>query len=136
MPYRPLMYQGYDSTVTEQIVELSTSVRFATALEARYIIAEASGPTAATLAFVNERRAVGKQSAVSVSGDALMAALREQRARDFFMAVQRHGDLRRYLALYGLDLFPTGKYPVTDELYGDARCFIIPLSESGANPNL
>ncbi len=136
VPYRPLMYEGYDPSVPDQIVELSTDVRFASDLEARYIIAEASGPTAATLQFVNERRAVGGQAAVSLSGDAIMAELREQRARDFFMAVQRHGDLRRYLALYGLDLFPTGKYPVTDEIYGDARCFIIPLSESGANPNL
>ncbi len=136
VPYRPLMYEGYDPSNATQIVDLSTDVRFASALEARYIIAEASGPTAATLLFVNERRAVGGQAALSVSGDAIMAALREQRARDFFMAVQRHGDLRRYMALYGIDLFPKGKYPVTDELYGNARCFIIPLSESGANPNL
>ncbi len=136
VPYRPLTYEGYDPFVPEQIVELATDVRFASALEARYIIAEANGPTATTLQFVNERRAVGGQPAVSLSGDALMEELREQRSRDFFMAVQRHGDLRRYLNLYGIDLFPTGTYPVGSEVYGDARCFIIPLSESGANPNL
>lgn len=136
VPYRPLMYEGYDASNTDQIVELGTDVRFASHLEARYIIAEASGATPATLTFVNERRDVGGQDPVSLSGDALMAELRDQRARDFFMSVQRHGDLRRYLALYDLDLFPSGTYPVTNEVYGSARCFVIPLSEVSANPNV
>jgi starch-binding outer membrane protein, SusD/RagB family len=136
VPYRPMMYAGWDAGNTQQIVETSTHVRFASHLEAQYIIAEASGPTPETLQFVNERRAVGGDDSISVSGDALMAELREQRARDFFMAVQRHGDMRRYLNLYDIDLFPTGSYPVTTEQYGEARCFIIPLSEIGANPNL
>jgi hypothetical protein len=136
VPFRPMAYSGWDPANPAQIVETSTHVRFASHLEARYIIAEASGPTGTTLEFVNERRAVGGQGAVNLSGDALMGELRDQRARDFFMAVQRHGDLRRYLNLYGIDLFPTGQYPVTNEQYGNARCFVIPLSEIGANPNL
>lgn len=136
VPYRPMSYSGWDPEETEQIVETSTNVRFASDLEARYIIAEASGPTEATGDFVNERRAVGGQDPVDLTGDALMEELREQRARDFFMSVQRHGDLRRYMDLYGIDLFPSGQYPVTTEQYGDARCFIIPLSETSANPNI
>lgn len=136
LPYRPYFYQGWDRNNSEQTIDLSTGIRFASGLEARYIEAEASGPTPETLTFVNERREFGGQDPVSLSGDELMEELREQRARDFFMAVQRLGDLRRYLNLYGIDLFPSGSYPVTDEIYGDARCFIIPLSEINGNPNL
>ena len=46
------------------------SVRVASALEAQYIVAEAQGPTAATLAFVNLRRAAGLQTPVTLAGDA------------------------------------------------------------------
>jgi tetratricopeptide (TPR) repeat protein len=136
VPFRPYSYEGWNPEDEAQTVTTSTHVRFASSLEARYIVAEAAGPTAETLEFVNERRAVGRQEGVSLSGDELMEELREQRARDFFMSVQRHGDLRRYIDLYGIDLFPTGTYPVTSEPYGDARCFIIPLSESSGNPNV
>ena len=136
VPFRPYSYEGWDPGDEAQTVTTSTHVRFASSLESRYIIAEATGPNEETLEFVNERRAVGGQDAVSLSGDALMEELRKQRSRDFFMSVQRHGDLRRYLNLYGIDLFPTGTYPVTNEPYGSARCFIIPLSESSGNPNV
>lgn len=60
-------------------------MRFASGLEAQYIVAEAQGPTAATLAFVNARRAVGNEPPVSDTGNQLMADLREQRRRDFFL---------------------------------------------------
>ena len=35
----------------------------------------------------------------------------------------------------GVDLFPTGKYPVFPDPYGDDRCFIVPLAEKAGNPN-
>lgn len=136
LPYRPYFYQGWDRNNDTQTIDLSTGIRFASGLEARYIEAEANGPTSETLAFVNERREFGGQGTVSLSGEEIMEELREQRSRDFYMAVQRHGDLRRYLDLYDIDLFPSGSYPITDENYGDARCFIIPLSEINGNPNL
>jgi hypothetical protein len=136
VPYRPYSFQGWNRDNLTQTVDLNTHIRYASHLEARYIIAEAQGPTAATLQFVNARREFGGQGAVELAGDALMAELRSQRSRDFFMGVQRHGDLRRYLSLYNIDLFPSGTYAVGTEVYGDARCFIIPLSEIGANPNL
>jgi hypothetical protein len=71
---------------------------------------------------------------VSLSGDELMAELREQRARDFFFTGQRLGDLRRY-AETGIDLFPTGAYPTGAGTYGDLKCFLVPRSEKTGNPN-
>jgi hypothetical protein len=127
------MFTGWTAT-TVQPIDITTTIKFATALEAQYVIAEADGATASTLAFVNARRAVGNQAPVDLSGAALVTELREQRARDFFLTGQRLGDLRRYLKA-GTDLFPKGKYPVFTDFYGEAKCFIVPLSEKAANPN-
>lgn len=135
LPYRPRSYQGW-TPETPQVIELNTGYLFSSGLEASYIAAEANGPTGATLSLVNERRAVGGQPAVNLTGDALMAELRDQKARDFFLTVQRLGDMRRYLNLYGVDEFPTGAYPTGTGVYGNTRCMIIPLSEINGNPNL
>lgn len=135
MPYRPRSYQGWSPLINQEINE-GTGFIFASSLEARYIIAEASGPNAETLTFVNERREAGNQLPVTLEGDEMMAELRDQRARDFFLTVQRHGDIRRYLDLYGLDYFPTGAYPTGAGIYSNARCFIIPASEITGNPNI
>ena len=132
-PQKPLQYAGWSGSAVTTI-DITTNVKFASYLEAQYIIAEANGPTAATLAFVNARRAVGNQAPVDLSGPALMAELRNQRARDFFLAGQRLGDLRRYMEA-GIDLFPTGKYPVFSDFYGENKCFLVPLSEKAGNPN-
>ena len=132
-PQRPSQYAGWSpSTVTT--IDITTNMKFATHLEAQYVIAEADGATAATLAFVNTRRAVGNQAPVSLAGAELMAELRNQRARDFFLTGQRLGDLRRYLKA-GIDLFPKGKYPVFTDFYGENKCFVVPLSEKADNPN-
>lgn len=132
-PERPYMYSGW-TAATLQPIDITTNIKFATGLEAQYDIAEADGATAATLAFVNSRRAVGNQAPVSLAGAELMAELRAQRARDFFLAGQRLGDLRRYLKA-GVDQFPKGKHPVYSDFYGDKTCFIVPLSEKAGNPN-
>ena len=97
-------------------------------------MAETDGPTPATLNFVNQRRSVGGQGAVALTGAALMTELAEQRARDFYLTGQRLGDLRRYLKA-GNDMFPTGKYPVFNDSYGSLKCLIVPLSEKAGNPN-
>jgi hypothetical protein len=127
------MYTGWNASAAVPI-DITTTIKFATGLEAQYVIAEADGATAATLAFVNARRAVGNQAPVSLAGAQLMAELRDQRARDFFLTGQRLGDLRRYLK-GGLDLFPKGKYPVFTDFYGENQCFVVPLSEKAGNPN-
>ncbi len=116
-----------------------TTVRIASGLEAQYIIAEAQGPTPATLIFVNQRRAAGLQSAVTLTGDALMAELRDQRSRDFYLDNHRLGDLRRYKEFYGVDLFPKGPYPgsTTGQVYNEAvTCWPLPVNELSANPNI
>ncbi len=133
-PQTPYMYTGWSATTVNNKILTTTNIAFATGLEAQYVVAEAQGPTAATLAFVNDRRAVGGEAPVSLTGDDLMTELRTQRSLDFYLTGQRLGDLRRYKATLGIDLFPTGKYPVTNEVYSGAECFIVPLSEKATNP--
>ncbi len=140
-PYRPYSFEGWNKGAwTEDSVlvpiDRDTDIRFASYLEARYIIAEAEGPGGSALDLVNERRVFAGQDPVSLSGEDLMAELRTQRARDFYLTGRRLGDLRRYKTLYGVDLFPSGIDPFRDELYGDVECFPIPLAELNSNPNL
>ncbi|HET9982734.1 MAG TPA: RagB/SusD family nutrient uptake outer membrane protein [Longimicrobiales bacterium] len=136
IPYQPSSYEKWNGQLTP--LEKATSIRFASGLEAQYIAAEAQGPTAATLAFVNARRTVGKQAPVTLTGDALMAELRDQRRREFFLAGYRMGDLRRYKQFYAVDQFPTGVWPGDQKsVYSTtATCFPIPQSELNGNPNL
>lgn len=107
-PLAPSSYSAFNNTVAGTDFTSIMSLRIASGLEARYVIAEAQGPTPATLAFVNERRAAGLQTAVDLSGDALMAELRDQRSRDLYLDNHRLGDLRRYKQYYNVDLFPKG----------------------------
>jgi len=97
---------------------------------------EQGGNEAEVLAFVNERRAVGNQDPVDLSGDALKMELRDQRGRDLYLAGYRLGDLRRWLR-NGDDMFPTGQHPNEQwGQYGTATCFPLPLEEYEGNPNL
>ncbi|HEX6597724.1 MAG TPA: hypothetical protein VF034_00250 [Gemmatimonadaceae bacterium] len=133
-PLTPYMFTGWVASGPAQRIDFGSDIKFATGLEAQYDLAEADGPTQATLDFVNARRAVGGEAPVALSGAALMAELAEQRARDFYLTGQRLGDLRRYAAA-GTDLFPKGPYPLFNDTYGDAKCMIVPLSEKTGNPN-
>lgn len=138
-PLSPPSYSSWNNTVAGVTFEAITTVRIASGLEARYIIAEAQGPTAATLTFVNERRAAGLQSQVALTGDALMAELRDQRSRDFYLDNHRLGDLRRYKEFYNVDLFPKGPYPgsTTGQIYNESvTCWPLPLNELNGNPNI
>jgi hypothetical protein len=132
-PLKPSMYSGWSATAPAPI-EVGTHVRFASGLEARYIGVEVDGPTPAMLTFVNARRAGAGKPPVTLSGAALLAEFRTQRALDFYLTGQRLGDLRRY-ARAGTDLFPTGKFPVLADRYGTMHCFIVPRSEKAGNPN-
>ncbi|HEX9310080.1 MAG TPA: hypothetical protein VF887_04660 [Gemmatimonadaceae bacterium] len=133
-PLTPYMYTGWVATGSAPRIDVNSDIKFATGLEAQYVLAETDGPTPATLNFVNQRRAVGGQAAVSLTGAALMTELADQRARDFYLTGQRLGDLRRYDKA-GTDLFPKGKYPVFNDSYGALKCMIVPLSEKAGNPN-
>jgi hypothetical protein len=132
-PLRPLMYAGWTDAGPAQPIDLGTHIRFASGLEARYIGVEAGGPTPAMLAFVNARRAAARKPQVSLTGSARVAEFRTQRALDFYLTGQRLGDLRRY-AKEGTDLFPAGKFPVSQDSYGAMHCFIVPQSEKAGNP--
>lgn len=150
-PYQPLAYENY--TGTRQVDDdglmvftPDTDIRLGSYLDAMHNYYEAAGPTGTgpegtTLEFVNSRRAVGNQPAVNLSGDALMAELREQRMRDLFLGGFRLGDLRRW-ARQGIDdpdsQFPTGTHPNASVLgqYGDLTCFPLPIAEFVGNPNL
>lgn len=133
-PFKPSMYSGWTGVGAAQTIDITSNIRFASGLEAQYIVVEADGPNAAMLTFVNARRATAGKTPVSLAGAELLAEFRRQRAYDFYLTGQRLGDLRRYLAA-GTDLFPTGKYPVFPDLYGTMHCFIVPQSEKAGNPN-
>jgi starch-binding outer membrane protein, SusD/RagB family len=136
-PYRSASFDGWSATGEDLEIDGDTPMRLASGLEARYIIAEAGGMSAAELeAFINERRAVGNQGVFE--GTDMAAELRDQRRRDFFLDGHRLGDLRRYIALYGVDYFPSGEHPNNAEWgwgsYGTDTCLIPHRNEGVSNP--
>lgn len=138
-PLASSSYSTWNNTVAGADFAPVMSMRIASGLEAQYIIAEAAGPTAATLAFVNLRRAAGLQAPVVLEGDALMAELRDQKSRDFYLDNHRLGDLRRYKKYYSVDLFPKGPYPgsTTGAVYLESvTCWPLPTNEIIGNPNI
>lgn len=138
-PLSPPSYSTFNNTLAGANFAALMAQRVASGLEARYIIAEAQGPTAATLTFVNERRPAGLQAPVDLAGDALMAELRDQRSRDFYLDNHRLGDLRRYLKYYNVNLFPKGPYPgsTSGQIYNEAiTCWPLPTNEINGNPNI
>ena len=135
VPDAGIMSGAYNGTVTGARWQRETFIKIATGLEAQYIAAEADGPTAATLAFINSRRAVGGQG--TYTGTDIMGELRDQRRRDLFNDGHRLPDMRRYLKYQQLNLFPSGPYlgSSTGETYNAATCWPLPLSEIAGNPN-
>jgi hypothetical protein len=133
VPLSAESYSSWSNTVAGAEWVQGGFVRIASALEAQYIIAEVDGPVASTLTFVNARRAVGLQPPVTLTGAALMAELRDQRRRDFYLDNHRLGDLRRYKRYMQIDEFPKGPYPgsTTGETYNaSADCWPLPLAEN------
>jgi hypothetical protein len=138
-PLSPPSYSTFNNTVAGAAFAAIMSVRVASGLEAQYIVAEADGPVATTNTFVNTRRAAGLQAPVTLTGTALMAELRDQRSRDFYLDNHRLGDLRRYKKYYAVDLFPAGGYPgsTSGQIYNPAiDCWPLPTSEINGNPNI
>lgn len=137
VPYSPRSWSTFNY-ITPAPMEAYSGIELASGLEAQYIMAEAQGPTSATAAFVAARQAYGNETVGTYNDpDSLMAALREERRRDFFMRATRLGDLRRYKR-YGIgDFFPSGPHPTTQwGLYGSATCYIIDQDEVSSNPNV
>jgi len=157
--YFPLTPYSFSTWVSgnPDSIRGNAGIRFASGLEARYIIAEASlyggtgGWTPAQVhTFIDERRAVGGLTPYA-GIDALtelQAELREQRKMDFFFAGYRMPDLIRYKKYYGIDLWPTGPIggydvdrngnpPPTPPQwrYGTVECWPVAQSEVITNPN-
>jgi hypothetical protein len=141
-PYQTSSYSGW-TPGGQSIYDDPVSVRFASGLEARYIIAEAAlagggGMTPDQIVtFVNERRTLG--GLTSYTGGTATATLRaeliEQRKRDFYLAGYRVGDLRRYKRLYSTDLWPKGVMPGLPQQYGNDECWPMDINELNGNPN-
>jgi hypothetical protein len=139
---------GTTDTLMPLIAEFGTDILLADYVEAQHQYYEAldmqGGNEPAVLAFVNARRAVGNQPAVTLSGQALRTELRKQRARDLFMGGFRLPDLRRWTRFdpangpfAGGGYFPTGAHPNASwGQYGAWTCFPIPLQEYEGNHNL
>jgi hypothetical protein len=137
-PLSPPSYSTFNNAIPGADFSASSSMRIASGLEAQYIIAEANGPTQATLDFVNTRRAAGLEAPITLADD-VMAALRDERSRDFYLDNHRLGDLRRYKEFYNLDLFPKGPYPgsTTGQVYNETVfCWPLPTNEINENPNV
>jgi starch-binding outer membrane protein, SusD/RagB family len=129
-------FSGWAAGTNVQAFTRSTSIRVSSGLEAQYIKAEAEGLTPANVTFLNSRRAVGGQAAITPATEAdFQAALRDQRRRDFFLDGHRLGDLRRYIRLYSLNLFPTGdRVSPRGGTYGTSVCYVPSIAEEVANP--
>ncbi len=141
VPNSPSAYSTYTGTLPGGEFTRSSSIRIASGLEAQYIRAEAEGPNATTLAFINARRALGTQAALpaTVSRADFLAAVRDERRRDLYMDGHRVGDLRRYEAQYGniedFNEYQRGSYLGSTTIdYADVKCFPVSRAEINANP--
>lgn len=139
-PLPPPSFTSYSATATTEF-QNADDIRYASGLEARYIIAEAQGPNATTVAFINERRAIGNLAPLdpaTVTVAQFRLAILDQRARDFYLDGHRLGDLRRFKKLYQIDQFPSGENPNPAPRYGPygtAECFVPTRGERIGNPN-
>lgn len=135
VPYSPRTFSTFTYTDSTAL-QPNSKIEIASGLEARFIVAEASGPVQATIDLVNERRAYGKEAVLGPTDD-VMAALREEKRRDLYLGARRLGDLRRYKAQGIGDFFPSGPHPNKEwGLYGSATCYIITQDEMSVNPNV
>lgn len=122
-------------------------IRLGSGLEAQYIVAEAelhgSGATGDAVALINTRRAAGGEDPYAGSTSdtlAVLGALLNERARDFWMEGKKLGDLRRNPSVpltavltdaVGAPFYTTsGGGP-----FGSTFCAPIPPEETNANPN-
>jgi len=111
--------------------------RIASGLEARYIIEEANMNPATMLAFINERRAVGKQTPLTGgTAQELLRELMEQKGRDFWLEGKRVADFRRlgHVVPYVLETGPNYYKDVQGGVVGNQTCWPVPRSELENNP--
>lgn len=120
---------------------VTTPVRIASGLEARYITAEArlkiNGATDSSLTLITERRIAGSQLPFTgTTTAAVLAELMDQRARDFWLEGKHQGDIIRNPTAAAL-VPPTGSVFYKSE-YGNflaPACLPVPFAEKANNPN-
>jgi hypothetical protein len=137
VPNSPPSFSSFNNTKTGADFTYGGWIRIASLLEARYIIAEAEGPTAQNIAFIESRRIAFPSSTTPdpVTATNFMASLREQRRRDFYLDGHRMGDLRRYERQQGVDLWPSGSFfGSTTIQYNTQKCWPLTLAEATNNP--
>jgi hypothetical protein len=141
VPNSPTAYSTYNSTQPGAEFARGSWIRMASGLEARYIRAEAEGPTADNVAFIETRRLLAPTGTAETTADNFYANLRDQRRRDFYLDAHRLGDLRRYRTQYGdieeFNEFQQGLYPGSTIIsYANQYCLPMNLAETGGNPNI
>jgi hypothetical protein len=145
VPRSPSAYSTFTGTLPGGDFSRASSIRVASGLEARYIRAEAQGPTAENIAFIESRRVIAPGTTPASATQPTTAAnyfgnLRDQRRRDFYLDAHRLGDLRRYQAQYGAGIesfsrFQTGPVPGTSLTFADQYCLPVNRAEILSNPN-
>ncbi len=137
VPNSPPSHSTFNGTKVGADFNYAGSIRLASLLEARYILAEAEGPTGTNIAFIESRRLAFPSSTAQTPTTAanFLTNLIDQRRRDFYLDGHRMGDLRRYLRLYNLDFYPKGAYlGSATTTYGDVMCWPINTAEITNNP--
>lgn len=110
----------------------ATPLPLATWEEAQLILAEAQGGQAAVDAINRVRAAHGLPAYTGGTAN-VVAQIREERQREFFLEGHRLWDMRRF----DVALFPATGTPFSKGgVYGEARCLPLPDVERANNPNL
>ena len=112
-------------------------IRLASGLEARYIVAEATGSMSDQLSLINDRRAAaGQPPFVSTSATEVFAELMMQRALDFWLEGKKMGDWRRNGNAVPFVLPDNSAYYKEGVgSVGDQKCYAVPDAEKRTNPN-
>lgn len=138
VPNSPLMFSTFSGTKSGADPTYETSMVLASLLEARHIIAEAEGPTATNIAFIESRRLAFPSSTAATPTTAAnyMTNLIEQRGRDFYLDGHRIGDLRRWSKYHQIsNRWPTGSYLGSATVsYGNVMCWPLNAAEITNNP--
>lgn len=124
----------------QKYTSFADPIRVASALEARYIVAEATlkqGDATAALALIAERRQAGGQDPFAGAGQAaILAELMDQRARDFWLEAKHLGDaLRNPAATPFVPAEGTPFYKPEQGDFGPLTCLEVPFVEKANNPN-
>jgi hypothetical protein len=142
VPNAGASFSTFNNTKTGADFTSGTSIRVASMLEARYIIAEAGGASGTNLggqsniAFIESRRAAfpSTTSTTTTTAANYMDNLMDQRRRDFFLDGHRMGDLRRYKNKLGIDLWGKGPMYGTATTFNDQTCWPMNVAEITNNP--